>query len=955
MKFTGERFIPESSVDGELEHIHRYLLARELVAGKRVLDIACGEGYGSQLLAERAAQVSGVDIAAETVDHARATYGAGNLEFLLGDCAAIPFEAGTFDVVVSFETIEHHDQHEKMISEIRRVLKPDGILVISSPDKRYYSDERGYVNQFHVKELYRDEFVGLLRNSFANVELYSQRLLYGSAILAETVAQPGRTYGRADGDFSVADGVRAPLYLIAVAGAGALPALPHGVYETPIESSDAFKEMLRSAAERDGMLEATKAAFDDRDGRLAQATSEIERLSSLISEVSGTLVAVVADRDFQRDGLAKLVGERDAFAQRLTAVQAEREEQAREMAATLAAVEERTRQLADSLGERDGQLRQLAATVGERDSQLRQLNEQLGDRHSHLLQANTALGEREGQLRQAEAALGERDARLRQAHEALDACNSQLRQAAEMLGERDQQLRQLTVELAERASQIGQVEMARSVVALESETRRASMEQLQARIAQLDSERASDMVAMEAKLKERDAMNDKLAAAMADLYRSKSWRVTAPLRAMTRLLGKVKRRANLARQAAPSASAAAAVPLAANPAGAENKPFRILLVSYYCPTRAHAGGLRILDMYALIRQKCPHVQIDLLTHHRPSIDWSIDDLPKIFHNVYLSPVEDLTPLGLAALRGSVLPYDVVDLQFHQSGYHIDAFRAIGGKILFTPMEAQTKVLLLDLRAKFSQSYGMRLLKFASAIRTAAVEIGFTQKADDVVCVSRADAAFLRAVTGSHHIRWVDTGVSSFEFAEALTPGFVPPPAAERTCRVLYVAYFGSETNVNALRWYLDHVHPQIKASVPGYVLTVVGRGDMTPFAAYHDESIEFVGEVPAIAPHIADARVCIAPALSGSGFRGKVNQYAVLGCPSVVSPIAAKGLAYQDGIDVFIAETPQAFAQRCVQLLTDMELNDRMGQAARKLCMERYSWESKWPVIRRLYQLENQA
>jgi len=941
MKFTGERFIPESSVDGELEHIHRYLLARELVAGKRVLDIACGEGYGSRLLAERAAQVSGVDIAAETVNHARATYGAGNLEFLLGDCAAIPFEAGTFDVVVSFETIEHHDKHEKMISEIRRVLKPDGILVISSPDKRYYSDERGYVNQFHVKELYRDEFVGLLRNSFANVELYSQRLLYGSTILAETVAQPGRSYARAGGAFSITDGVRAPLYLIAVAGAAALPALPHGVYETPIESSDAFKEMLRSAAERDGMLAATKAAFDDREGRLLQANSEIERLSLLLSEVSGTLESVVADRDFQRDGLAKLLGDRDTFAQRLTAVQAEREEQARELAGTLAAVEERTRQL--------------AASLNERDDQLRELNEQLGERHSQLQQANTALGEREGQLRQTEAALGERDGQLRQAQQALDACNSQLRQAGEVLSERDQQLRQLTVELAERASQIGQVEMARSVVALESETRRASMEQLQARIAQLDSERASDMVAMEAKLKERDAMNDKLAAAMADLYRSKSWRVTAPLRAMTRLLGKVKRRANLARQPAPSASTAAAVPLAANPAGAENKPFRILLVSYYCPTRAHAGGLRILDMYALIRQKCPHVQIDLLTHHRPSIDWSIDDLPKIFHNVYLSPVEELTPLGLAALRGSVLPYDVVDLQFHQSGYHIDAFRAIGGKILFTPMEAQTKVLLLDLRAKFSQSYGMRLLKFASAIRTAAVEIGFTQKADDVVCVSRADAAFLRAVTGSHHIRWVDTGVSSFEFAEALAPGFVPTPAAERTCRVLYVAYFGSETNVNALRWYLDHVHPQIKASVPDYVLTVVGRGDMTPFAAYRDESIEFVGEVPAISPHIADARVCIAPALSGSGFRGKVNQYAVLGCPSVVSPIAAKGLAYQDGIDVFIAETPQAFAQRCVQLLTDMELNDRMGQAARKLCMERYSWESKWPAIRRLYQLENQA
>jgi len=170
--------------------------------------------------------------------------------------------------------------------------------------------------------------------------------------------------------------------------------------------------------------------------------------------------------------------------------------------------------------------------------------------------------------------------------------------------------------------------------------------------------------------------------------------------------------------------------------------------------------------------------------------------------------------------------------------------------------------------------------------------------------------------------------------------------------VLYVAYFGSETNVVALLWYLEHVHPLVKAGVPGYVLTVVGRGDLSPFSKYRDKSIEFVGEVAALAPYIEQARVGIAPALGGSGLRGKINQYAVMGVPCVVSPIAVRGLAYQDGASIFVAEAPEVFAERCVQLLADLDLNDRMGQAARTQCLDHYSWQSKWASIRKIYQLE---
>ena len=91
LPFTGERFIPGTRGEIWIEHWHRYHFASRFVAGKRVLDLACGEGYGSALLARRAATVVGVDVSQAAIDHARRTYpNLGNVEFKAGSCTAIP-------------------------------------------------------------------------------------------------------------------------------------------------------------------------------------------------------------------------------------------------------------------------------------------------------------------------------------------------------------------------------------------------------------------------------------------------------------------------------------------------------------------------------------------------------------------------------------------------------------------------------------------------------------------------------------------------------------------------------------------------------------------------------------------------------------------------------------------------------------------------------------------------
>lgn len=182
MDFTGERYIPSLAGQIKYEHLHRYALCLEFVSEKAVLDIASGEGYGSALLAKVARSVVGVDIDSECIRYAKQKYNNPKLKFLLGSCESIPLDNKSVEVVTSFETIEHHNKHEEMMLEIKRVLKPEGLLIISSPDRLNYSDKQDYSNPFHVKELYYDELVSLLGRHFNYVQIYGQRLATGSFI-----------------------------------------------------------------------------------------------------------------------------------------------------------------------------------------------------------------------------------------------------------------------------------------------------------------------------------------------------------------------------------------------------------------------------------------------------------------------------------------------------------------------------------------------------------------------------------------------------------------------------------------------------------------------------------------------------------------------------------------------------------------------------------------------------
>lgn len=271
LEFTGERFTPECVREIAYEHWHRYAWAAEVVAGKRVLDAACGEGYGSRLLAARAAQVHGLDVSEEAIEHARRRYAGDRVHFDCGDATRLPYEDDCFDAVVSFETLEHLEEQDRLLAEFRRVLRPDGFLLISSPDRKTYSDDTGYDNPFHVRELYRDEFEALLARHFPAFQLWGQKLMFVSALWQ--LGEGKRMQWLTDDDGAVEAASRPthpPLYFLAAAAAADahLPDLPAAsLYGDRAESvyshyNEEVAKHIRAGqllAERDAEIEQLRA------------------------------------------------------------------------------------------------------------------------------------------------------------------------------------------------------------------------------------------------------------------------------------------------------------------------------------------------------------------------------------------------------------------------------------------------------------------------------------------------------------------------------------------------------------------------------------------------------------------------------------------------------------------------------------------------------------------------
>jgi SAM-dependent methyltransferase len=290
----GERYVPEvhRGTYTEAEHQARYGWGAPLAMGRDVLDAGCGVGWGSGLLAQAGARrVVGIDIDEPALANARERAGA-SAEFVHGDLLALPFDDDSFDLVVCFEAIEHVDDPGRALDELRRVLRSDGLLVISSPNKGVYPAG----NPHHVHELTSAELEATLRERFANVAIHRQQTHLGSLLsddaayaISDPVADvPARLHKLGPGEPG------RELYTIGIAGDGALPTMENvAVLSAPFDSRPLHERIATLEQE----LLGAAARLAARSGELRQARDEAEQLAGRVGEAERARADAERDRD----------------------------------------------------------------------------------------------------------------------------------------------------------------------------------------------------------------------------------------------------------------------------------------------------------------------------------------------------------------------------------------------------------------------------------------------------------------------------------------------------------------------------------------------------------------------------------------------------------------------------------------------------------------------------------
>ena len=364
------------------------------VKNKTVLDLASGEGFGTFILSKNARHVIGIDIDHEAIIHASNTYQKENIEFLEGSILDIPVEGKKiFDVIVCFEAIEHVKEHDVLFQEITRLLKDDGLLIISTPNKQTYSDETGYQNPFHQKELTYSEFYELLKRNFAFVYFSGQQVFSGSSISPvssnEIASFSEFIVEFADNQFCFTGDERGlPRYFIAIASNIKLN--QKEIQKSYlVDKSNTEISLLKSHIDQNiaaiRSLDQATAAKDQQMDKMKERVSFLDIQIAELSKHTHNLEAIVTDRDRQITDLKQ-------NAYNLEAIVTDRDRQITDL-------KQNARNLETIVIDRDRQIielrqhaRNLEAIVTDRDQKLQEFirfNQSLSNENQSIKQSLT--------------------------------------------------------------------------------------------------------------------------------------------------------------------------------------------------------------------------------------------------------------------------------------------------------------------------------------------------------------------------------------------------------------------------------------------------------------------------------------------------------------------------------------------------------------------------------------
>lgn len=374
-----------------------------------------------------------------------------------------------------------------------------------------------------------------------------------------------------------------------------------------------------------------------------------------------------------------------------------------------------------------------------------------------------------------------------------------------------------------------------------------------------------------------------------------------------------------------------------------DQPLKILVVSGLFPSIEHGGGLRLFD---ILRGLAIDHDIDLYTVYEADTDsHSLTMLKEHLQDIRLIESEQI--MDLAASREDIGKwlrdigkneqyYDIIQLEYPHTIYLTNFMKRYGKKVGFTFMECQTKSNVVKIQEMTNNNDLSEMPRFSTALWKYAVAEKFVlQNADFLIAVTREDADFLQRLY-PRKANIIPTCLSQLEIIDKAEESNIKA----ETGRVAFLGYFGHYPNIDSMKWYLSQIHPIIKSRVPGYEFLIIGAGDTTPLQELTagDESIKFTGRVDNVIPYIQSASVCILPLTTGAGIRGKLNQYSIAGRPSVSTTIGNRGLNYEHGRSVMIADEASTFAADVIELLVNQDKNQALAKQAKAHAQQHFSW-----------------
>jgi GT2 family glycosyltransferase/SAM-dependent methyltransferase len=971
IEWTGERAVPWTpDTQVVYEHFHRYLWARTLVAGKRVLDVGSGEGFGAALLAQDATSVLGVDVDPRTVDHSRLNYGGGNLEFRVGSATELDtLPAGSADVVVAFEIIEHVDDQAAMLRGIEHVLAPDGIVILSTPDRREYTEATGNVNPFHVHELTLEELREELDARFSHVDLFAQRTATGSRIEALDAPGDGRHAGftleRSGDEWAVSE-PPAPMYVLAVASRQGLP------------------ELVRDSTLSDFGLELMRAV----ERRLHGSVGDVEALSR---ELAGTAAALEAERGRARADAAELARMRGSviwkLIQRLRgkvygALGGERSLPARAISAALRRGARTASRQATVRGWATITLPRFPNPVASivipvhsgadlTAACLRALVEHTDVPYEVIVVDDRADADTKRLLASAEgievvvnaenlgflhsANRGAERARGRHVVLLNNDTEPQPGWLSAMVGRADS-APDVGVVAAKLVWPGGMLQEAGGIVWRDGSAWNFGRGQ-DAAAPEYNFVREVDYGSGAALLVRTDVwralggFDERYAPGYyedADLCfaaRAAGWRVLYEPRAtVVHVEGAsmgtdgsdgLKRHQVLNQPAFAAKWRDALADQLDNPgperarlASSRHRGPHALIIDHHVPMPDRdAGSLR---MYHLVR--------NLL-----ELGWRVTFIPDSFEAVQ-PYTEELQGMGVEVLYAPVdVPLNIAEhgprtrLAILSRPYvaprylHIVRQHAPAARVAYDTVDLH--YLREQRRAELD---GTPTTKNAQGFK--ALELGLARASDVTLVVSEEEGRRLRADAP-------DVDVEVVPLANEVWPEV---PGYDGRSGLLFVGNFAHDPNVDAARHLVRVIMPLVWREMPGVGLTLVGGNAPEEVRALASSGVAVPGWVPDLRPLLARSVALTAPLRYGAGVKGKVTEALGAGLPVVTTPVGAEGVGAVDGRDLLIASEPEAYAAHVVRLLRDAEAWQALSAAGQDLVRRTASVEAQRAALRRL-------